>query len=58
MTKTAIIALLGSALLVCACGKKGEIVADDRIVKVSLDGSSAQKVEPEQKRDFVLDPLL
>lgn len=58
MKNTAIIALLGSALLVSACGKKGEIVADDRIVKVSLDGSSAQKIEPEPKRDFVLDPLL
>ncbi|MEO0498244.1 MAG: hypothetical protein AAF141_12900 [Pseudomonadota bacterium] len=58
MNQTAIIALLGSALLLSACGKKGEIVADDRIVKVSLDGSSAQKVEPEARRDFVLDPLL
>ncbi|MEM1364160.1 MAG: hypothetical protein AAGH82_00285 [Pseudomonadota bacterium] len=52
------IALLGSAIALSACGKKGEIVADDRIVKVSLDGPTTPKAEPETDRKFVLDPLL
>ncbi|MEN0087209.1 MAG: hypothetical protein AAF737_02120 [Pseudomonadota bacterium] len=58
MKHALIVAIVGSALALTACGKKGEIVADDRIVKVSLDGSSGQRAEPEPKRDFVLDPLL
>ncbi|MEO0635503.1 MAG: hypothetical protein AAFY73_02530 [Pseudomonadota bacterium] len=58
MKQLLILTCLASALALTACGKKGEIVADDRIVKVSLDGPNGQQAGPEPQRDFVLDPLL
>lgn len=51
--------VLTAGLMLSGCGKKGEIVADDRIIKVDPSGLEQQpKKAPDQPREFILDPLL